>query len=264
MIDLATYVPKGDKKNSDFFEEYLPRVYERRADSGLPDIVGDMSGVVIQVDHGDARQLPGRARGDGPLPPAGDVRLTDDPQGLPAPLAARVPPADRARAAEPPATRTRSRAGTCCTRWLEPQAERALHRGDLPGVSRSVPCARRSSRRTSGSSTRATPPNAFYAREHLTFTFLSRLHLQPGRLRRRRPRRPRRARSRRACQRCRPRSRASSTGRTRCRRSTGSRTWCSGSTTWPPGSWPATARTRSSSTSRWSRTTSGAPTTSRR
>ena len=40
MIDLATYTPMGDKKNSDFFEEYLPRVYERRAQSGLDQIVG--------------------------------------------------------------------------------------------------------------------------------------------------------------------------------------------------------------------------------
>ena len=30
MIDLATYTPMGDKKNSEFFEEYLPRVYQRR------------------------------------------------------------------------------------------------------------------------------------------------------------------------------------------------------------------------------------------
>ena len=35
MMDLATYTPMGDKKNSDFFEEYLPRVYERRTASGL-------------------------------------------------------------------------------------------------------------------------------------------------------------------------------------------------------------------------------------
>ncbi len=36
------------------------------------------------------------------------------------------------------------------------------------------------------------------------------------------------------------------------------------STTRPPGSWPVTASTRCSSTSRWCRTTSGAPTTSTR
>ena len=54
MIDLATYSPMGDKKNSDFFEEYLPKVYDRRAASGLPEMVGEMAAVVIQVQHGDA------------------------------------------------------------------------------------------------------------------------------------------------------------------------------------------------------------------
>ena len=54
MIDLATYRPKGDKENSRFFEEYLPRIYERRAACGLDDLVGHMAGVVIQVEHGDA------------------------------------------------------------------------------------------------------------------------------------------------------------------------------------------------------------------
>ncbi len=54
MIDLSTYRPMGDKKNSDFFEEYLPRIYERRAGCGLPELVGEMAAVVIQVEHGDA------------------------------------------------------------------------------------------------------------------------------------------------------------------------------------------------------------------
>lgn len=54
MIDYATYTPMGDKKNTPFFEEYLPRIYERRAAAGLGDIVGEMAGVVIQVEHGDA------------------------------------------------------------------------------------------------------------------------------------------------------------------------------------------------------------------
>ena len=34
-IDLSSYTPKGDKENSDFFKEYLPRIYERRAAAGL-------------------------------------------------------------------------------------------------------------------------------------------------------------------------------------------------------------------------------------
>jgi hypothetical protein len=54
MIDLADYTPLGDKKNSEFFDEYLPRIYERRAACGLGDIVGNMAAVVIQIEHGDA------------------------------------------------------------------------------------------------------------------------------------------------------------------------------------------------------------------
>jgi hypothetical protein len=51
-MDLAAYQPKGDKRNTPFFEEHLPRVYERRACSGLDQLVGAMAAVVIQVDHG--------------------------------------------------------------------------------------------------------------------------------------------------------------------------------------------------------------------
>jgi hypothetical protein len=53
-MDLATYVPLGDKENTDFFNEYLPRIYERRQQSGLDQTVGNMVGVVIQTDPGDA------------------------------------------------------------------------------------------------------------------------------------------------------------------------------------------------------------------
>ncbi len=54
LIDLATYKPKGDKRNTAFFEEFLPRVYERRQRSGIDELVGSMAAVVIQVDHGHA------------------------------------------------------------------------------------------------------------------------------------------------------------------------------------------------------------------
>jgi hypothetical protein len=54
MLDLATYRPKGDKRNTPFFEDNLPRVYERRARSGLDGLVGPMAALVIQVDHGHA------------------------------------------------------------------------------------------------------------------------------------------------------------------------------------------------------------------
>ncbi len=35
MIDLATCTPLGDKKNSEFFDDYLPRIYERRKTAGV-------------------------------------------------------------------------------------------------------------------------------------------------------------------------------------------------------------------------------------
>lgn len=54
MIDLASYRPKGDKRNSAFFEENLPKVYQRRAQSGLSQLVGAMAAIVVQVEHGDA------------------------------------------------------------------------------------------------------------------------------------------------------------------------------------------------------------------
>jgi hypothetical protein len=44
----------GDKENSPFFEEYLPKIYQRRKECGLDDLVGDMRGVVVQVEQGDA------------------------------------------------------------------------------------------------------------------------------------------------------------------------------------------------------------------
>jgi hypothetical protein len=54
MIDYGTYRPRGDKENSEFFGEYLPKIYQRRDSSGLNQIVDRMAGVVIQVEHGDA------------------------------------------------------------------------------------------------------------------------------------------------------------------------------------------------------------------
>ncbi|MEM8609471.1 MAG: hypothetical protein AAGF92_20385 [Myxococcota bacterium] len=53
-FDILKYEPKGDKKNSDFFNEYRLKIYERRQSSGLADLLGGMKGIVIQVQHGDA------------------------------------------------------------------------------------------------------------------------------------------------------------------------------------------------------------------
>ncbi|MEM8728478.1 MAG: hypothetical protein AAGF79_01065 [Pseudomonadota bacterium] len=52
-IDLSTYVPRGDKKNSDFFNDYLPMIYARRSSSGIADLVGKMRAIALQVAPGD-------------------------------------------------------------------------------------------------------------------------------------------------------------------------------------------------------------------
>jgi hypothetical protein len=51
-FDLMGYQPQGDKKNSDFFTEYLPRIYERRTKSGVAAQVGHMRAIVQQVEPG--------------------------------------------------------------------------------------------------------------------------------------------------------------------------------------------------------------------
>ncbi|MDX1837155.1 hypothetical protein DIZ81_07125 [Legionella taurinensis] len=54
MINPLTYTPKGDKQNTDYFNEYRMKIYERRQTAGLQDLYGDMCAVVIQVQTGDA------------------------------------------------------------------------------------------------------------------------------------------------------------------------------------------------------------------
>ena len=53
-IDVMNYAIRGDKKNSDFFNEYRLKIYERRTSSGLDQILGEMKGIVFQVENGDA------------------------------------------------------------------------------------------------------------------------------------------------------------------------------------------------------------------
>ena len=52
-MDIKNYKPKGDKKNSDYFNEYLIKIYDRRTASGLDELIGDMLAVLIQVNPGD-------------------------------------------------------------------------------------------------------------------------------------------------------------------------------------------------------------------
>ena len=104
-MDLANYTPMGDKENSPFFDEYVPKIYERRAECGLDEIVGDMRGVVVQVENGDAINYLAELAAMGPYRFV-DARVSSTHRIYVLQSAARVPPPVRARAAEPRTTRT--------------------------------------------------------------------------------------------------------------------------------------------------------------
>ena len=53
-IDTMTYQPVGDKKNSDFFNDYRLKIYQRRKSSGLEDLLENICALVVQVETGDA------------------------------------------------------------------------------------------------------------------------------------------------------------------------------------------------------------------
>ncbi|MBN2722834.1 MAG: hypothetical protein JXR95_02055 [Deltaproteobacteria bacterium] len=48
------YMMKGDKRNSEFLNTYLPMVYERRHESGIDQLVNGIKGIVMSVCRGDA------------------------------------------------------------------------------------------------------------------------------------------------------------------------------------------------------------------
>ena len=52
-LDIMKYDPVGDKKNSDFFNEYRIKIYERRVASGIDDLLGKIRALAVQVDTGD-------------------------------------------------------------------------------------------------------------------------------------------------------------------------------------------------------------------
>jgi hypothetical protein len=54
MIDLMKYKPKGDKQNSDLFNEYVEKIYYWRQESHLDDLVKRIRAFVIQVESGNA------------------------------------------------------------------------------------------------------------------------------------------------------------------------------------------------------------------
>lgn len=53
-LDMMTYEPLGDKKSSDFFNEYRLKIFERRKASGVEDLLDSICALVVQVETGDA------------------------------------------------------------------------------------------------------------------------------------------------------------------------------------------------------------------
>ena len=191
MMDLATYTPMGDKKNSDFFEEYLPRVYDRRAQSGLNEIVGNMAAVVVQVEHGDGVNYVAELAAMGPYR-LQTVRLTETHKVY---VLQSQPEFPRLIVLEPLTATYEDN----MTRW-----------NMLYPLARKKPNARYIGEIYKASSTKAVrealePQNIRFDYPGDTRQLVLRvgapdlhvpvrLHLQPGRLRRRRPRRHRRPR----------------------------------------------------------------------
>ena len=193
MIDLATYTPMGDKKNSDFFEEYLPRVYERRRESGLEQIVGNTAALVVQVEHGDGVDYMAELAVMGPYR-FQSARLTDTHKVY---VLQSQPEFPRLIVLEPLSARYEDNV----TRWnmLYPLAKKkpnARYIGEVYKAESTKAVREALEPQNIRFAYPGDTVNDFYTMSHLTFTLHVRLHLQPGRLRRRRPRRPRRARTR--------------------------------------------------------------------
>ncbi len=53
-MNILDYQPVGDKKNSDFFNEYRLKIYQRRISSGLEDLLEGICALVVQVETGEA------------------------------------------------------------------------------------------------------------------------------------------------------------------------------------------------------------------
>lgn len=53
-VDLQTYQPAGDKKNSEMFDDYRLKIYDWRQSSGLQELIQHIRALVIQVETGDA------------------------------------------------------------------------------------------------------------------------------------------------------------------------------------------------------------------
>jgi hypothetical protein len=53
-LDISTFEPLGDKKNSDFFNEYRLKIYQRGQQSGLEELLDGIYALVVQVETRDA------------------------------------------------------------------------------------------------------------------------------------------------------------------------------------------------------------------
>ena len=262
MIDLKTYKSLGDKENSDVLRG-VPAPRLRAPGRGGPRRARrEMAAVVIQVEHGDGVGYLAELAVMGPYRLI-DARLTDTHRVY---LLRSQPEFPRLIVLEPLSADYEDE----ITRWnqlypLSPQqAERPLHRRGVQGRRRSSAVREALEPQNIRFVYEGDQENGFYCLRPPHLHVPVRLHLQPRRLRRRRHRRPRRPRPRRGDHPVDGRAGHGRRGHPAAGRRTASTGSCSASTTWPRASSPASARTPSSSTSRWSRTTSGAPTTSPR
>jgi hypothetical protein len=53
-LDISAFESLGDKKNSDFFNEYRLKIYQRRQQSGLEELLNGIYALVVQVETRDA------------------------------------------------------------------------------------------------------------------------------------------------------------------------------------------------------------------
>jgi hypothetical protein len=169
-MDLENYTPMGDKENSPFFEEHLPKIYQRRQECGLDELVGDMRGVVVQVQQGDAINYLAELAAMGPYRFV-TARVTETHKVF---FCQSQPEFPRLIVLEPLTADYEDR----MTQWnlMYPLAARKpnaryvgeIYQADDLGAVRDALEAQSIRFVYEGDS-----KNSFYCREHLTFTFLS-------------------------------------------------------------------------------------------
>jgi hypothetical protein len=169
-MDLMNYTPLGDKKNSDFFNEYLPRIFQRRAGSGIDEIVQEMAGVVVQVEHGDAVAYITELAIMGPYRLT-DSRLTDTHRVF---VLTSQPEYPRLLVLEPLSPTYTDEV----TRWnlmypLSRMKPNARYIGEIYKASSCVDVRTALEPQNVRFVYDGDQENSFYCRDHMTFTFLS-------------------------------------------------------------------------------------------